>query len=224
VTIGADPTTGLVEVDIWSDVVCPWCYIGKRRFERAVTNGGGPVIARFRSFELNAGARPEADQTLAEMLSAKYGVSMERADAMNQRVTEVAATEGLEYQLDLARPANTFDAHRLIQLATSHGLQAEMVERLMAGYFTEGKRLGDHETLAELAAEVGLPENEVGDLLAGSHLSDEVREDEALAARLGINGVPFFVFDGRLGVSGAQPAEVLGEVLARARSEGGSEP
>jgi predicted DsbA family dithiol-disulfide isomerase len=201
-------------VEIWSDVVCPWCYIGKRRFEaaRAAFEHGDELELRWRSFELDPGASRVREQSSAEHLAGKYGMSVDQASAMNAQMTELAAGEGLEYHLDRTRGGNSFDAHRLIQLAREHDLQDAMKERLMRAYFTEGEAIGDPAVLARLAAEVGL---DAGPVLAGDACADAVREDEQLAIRIGIQGVPFFVLDRRLGVSGAQPAELLLQALGQ---------
>jgi predicted DsbA family dithiol-disulfide isomerase len=214
----AHPTPAPIRVDIWTDVVCPWCYIGKRRFEKARALFDGTVEVRYRSFELDS--RPRSlDRTLPEMLAAKYGVSLDQAMAMNRRVTEVAASEGLDYHLELARPTNTFDAHRLIHHAASVGLQEPMVERLKAAYFSEGQPIDDPATLARLGGEVGLDATEVEAMLASGRFSDEVRADQALAAELDIHGVPFFVIDRRYGISGAQDPTLIARVLTRTRDE-----
>src|SRR6185503_4391266 len=155
-------------VEVWSDIVCPWCYIGKRRLERALEMfpGRDAVEVRFRSFELDPGRPQRTDETLERMLSAKYGVSLEQARGMNDRVTRLAAEEGIPFRLDVARPGNTFDAHRLSHLARDQGLEAELMERLHAGYFCEGAAIGDPEALAGLAADVGLERDTVQALLA----------------------------------------------------------
>jgi predicted DsbA family dithiol-disulfide isomerase len=210
-----------MKVEIWSDVVCPWCYVGKRRFEKALAefDGRDSVQVVYRSFELNPAAERDEGGDLAGRLARKYGVSMEEAQAMNQRVTDAAAGEGVEFRLDVARPGNTFDAHRLLHLAASEGRQAEMKERLVRAYFTEGRAIGDVEVLGELAVEVGLDRARAAEVLGGDEFSDAVRRDEREAAQLGISGVPFFVFDRRYGVSGAQLAEVFSGALEHASSE-----
>jgi predicted DsbA family dithiol-disulfide isomerase len=210
-----------VKVEIWSDVVCPWCYIGKRRFESALAQfpQRGEVEITWRSFQLDPSALRDPDQTVTERLAGKYGVSLQQAAAMNERVSGLAAHEGLDYRLDQARGGNTFDAHRLIHLAASRGLQQEMEERLFHAYFTEGKAIGDVETLVALAAEVGLDTDEARTVLTGDAYADAVRADERRARVLGITGVPFFVLDEKYGVSGAQPAEVLREVLEQVWTE-----
>jgi predicted DsbA family dithiol-disulfide isomerase len=203
-------------VEIWSDVVCPWCYIGKRRFEAAVAAFGHEVDTVWRSFELDPGAPPTRDHTATEHLAAKYGMSVEQAQASHAQMTALAAQEGLEYHFDTARGGNSFDAHRLIHLAAAHGNQDEAKERLMRGYFTEGVAIGDREALVALAADIGLDADEARAALDGDAYADAVREDELLAQRIGIQGVPFFVLDRRLGVSGAQPAEVLVRAMEQA--------
>jgi predicted DsbA family dithiol-disulfide isomerase len=210
-----------LKVEIWSDVVCPWCYIGKRRLESALRQfeHRDEVEVTYRAFELNPHAEGDEGIGLEDRLARKYGVPLEEARAMNSRVTAVAVGDGLAYRLDIARPGNTFDAHRLIQMAQGEGRQGEMKERLMAAYFVEGRPIGNRETLLELAAEVGLDPERARALLDGDEFAAEVRADELEAAQLGISGVPFFVIDRRYGVSGAQPAEVLVGALDRAWSE-----
>ena len=201
-----------LKVEIWSDVVCPWCYIGKRRFETAAAQFDGEVEVTWRSFELDPHAPPVREHTATEHLAAKYGMSHEQAEASHAQMTALAAQEGLEYHFERARGGNSFDAHRLIHLATADGLQDEAMERVMRGYFTEGLPIGDREALVALAAELGLD----GSALDSDAYADAVREDEHLAQRIGIQGVPFFVLDRRYGVSGAQPAEILVQALEKA--------
>lgn len=210
-----------MKVEIWSDVVCPWCYIGKRRFEGALARfeHRNEVEVVYRSFELNPGSERAEPGTLEERLSRKYGVSLEQARAMNVRVSDAAAGEGLEYHLDAARPGNTFDAHRLIHLAAAEGRQAEMKERLLAAYFTEGRAIGDRNALVALAAEVGIGPEAVRETLDSDAYAGDVRADEREAGALGITGVPFFVLDRRYGVSGAQPSDLLLRALQQAWAE-----
>jgi predicted DsbA family dithiol-disulfide isomerase len=207
-----------LSVEIWSDVVCPWCYIGKRRFEAALERFAhrDDVEVSFRSFELDPEAPVTPEGSGAERLAAKYGVSLEEAQAMNARVTGVAAEDGLDFHLDIARGGNTFDAHRLLHLAAAHGLQVEAKERLMRAYFTEGEPISDRETLVRLVAEVGVDADEARAVLASDRYTAEVRDDEQLGAQLGIRGVPFFVLGRRYGVSGAQPADALLQALEQA--------
>jgi predicted DsbA family dithiol-disulfide isomerase len=204
-------------VEIWSDVVCPWCYVGKRRFEAALERFAhrDEVEVTWRSFELDPTAPPERTVSSAEHLASKYGMSVEQAEQSNAQMTELAASEGLEYRLDRTRGGNSFDAHRLLHLAKAQGLQDAMKERLMRAYFTEGAAIGDAETLARLASEAGVDPSE----LTGEAFADAVHADEELAARIGIRGVPYFVLDRRYGVSGAQPSELLLQALEKAWEE-----
>jgi predicted DsbA family dithiol-disulfide isomerase len=212
--MGSMPLT----VEIWSDVVCPWCYIGKRRFESALARfpHADEVEVTFRSFELDPSAPVQSEGSGPERLPAKYGVTVDEARAMNARVTEVAAGEGLEYDLDSTRSGNTFDAHRLLHLAAAHGVQPEAKERLMEAYFSEGEPISDPDALVRLVASVGVPEDEARAVLEGDRFAAEVRDDEQLGAQLGIRGVPFFVLGRRYGVSGAQPADALLGALGQA--------
>jgi predicted DsbA family dithiol-disulfide isomerase len=203
-------------VEIWSDVVCPWCYIGKRRFEAALTEFPHEVETVWRSFELDPGAPATREHTATEHLAAKYGMSLEQAEASHAQMTELAAQEGLEYHFDTARGGNSFDAHRLIHFAAAHGKQAEAQERVMRAYFTEGVAIADREALVALAADLGLDPDEARAVLESDAYADAVRADERLAQRIGIHGVPFFVLGRRYGVSGAQPAEILVKALEQA--------
>lgn len=210
-----------MKVEIWSDVVCPWCYVGKRQFEEALGRFGhaDDVRVTWRSFELDPSSPPEVGMSMDRILERKYGMTAEQARAANGRMTSLAAGLGLEYHLDKVRAGNTFDAHRLIHLAATHGLGGVLKERLLAAYFTEGRSIGDHATLTELATEVGLDPGEVGATLAGHAFAAEVRADEARASALGATGVPFFVIDERFGVAGAQGADALLGALERAWGE-----
>ena len=207
-----------MDIEIWSDVICPWCYIGKRRFEQALEQfpHRDAVIVRWHSFELDPDAPQQYAGTLNEMLAEKYETTPQQAAQMNQRVSALAAEVGLDYQLDQARPGNTFNAHRLLHLAAKRGVQPAVTERLMRAYFTEGQSIGDSETLARLASEAGLDANEARATLADDAFADEVRADERRAAMLGIHGVPFVAIDARYGVSGAQPTEVFLKALETA--------
>jgi predicted DsbA family dithiol-disulfide isomerase len=207
-----------MNVEIWSDVVCPWCYIGKRRFERALASFAHPqeVTVTYRSFELAPDAPAQRTGTHAEHLAGKYGMTIAEAEQANRTMTQRAAGDGLEFRFDLIRGGNTFDAHRLLQLAKDHGLQPEMKERLMRATFTEGLPIADKPTLARLAADAGLPAAEAQAVLDGDAYTGAVRADEQQAVRYGITGVPFFAADGKYAVAGAQPAEVLLRLLQQA--------
>jgi predicted DsbA family dithiol-disulfide isomerase len=208
-----------VHVEIWSDIACPWCYVGKRRFEAALAayEHREEVRVTWRSFELDPYAPREREQDGATHLAEKYGTSREEAQAMQRRMTEIAARDGLSFRFDIALGGNTFDAHRLLHLAAAHGSQDALKERLMRAYLSEGELIGDRVTLQRLGVEVGLAQDEVRDTLATDRFAAEVREDERTAASLGIHAVPFFVVDRAMGASGAQPPEALVEVLRRAR-------
>ncbi|HXV91917.1 MAG TPA: DsbA family oxidoreductase [Pseudonocardia sp.] len=204
-----------MQVEIWSDVVCPWCAIGKRRFEAALARfpHRDEVRVRWRSFELDPSAPREREGSLSEHLAAKYGTTREQAEAMQEHLTATAAGEGWTFHFGRARSGNTFDAHRLLHLAAERGVQDAVKERFLAAYLSDGEPIGDPETLVRLASEAGLDTGEARAVLDGDRYAAEVRGDEAQARAYGITGVPFFVVDGRYGVSGAQPADVLLEVL-----------
>jgi predicted DsbA family dithiol-disulfide isomerase len=208
-------------VEIWSDIACPWCYVGKRRIEAALEKfpHRDAVTVTWRAFELDPGAppvRPEAPY--AERLGKKYGTGAAQAQGMVDRMTEVARADGLDFRFDRIRPGNTFDAHRLIHLAGERGVQDAVKERFLRAYMTEGEAIGDRETLVRLATEAGLDAGEAREVLDSDRYAREVRADEAEASAHGIRGVPFFVL-GRYGVSGAQPAELLLQALTRAWEE-----
>jgi predicted DsbA family dithiol-disulfide isomerase len=210
-----------MRVEIWSDVVCPWCFIGKRRFEDALSRfaHAAEVEVVWRSFELDPSAPFSNGVDNAARLAAKYGVSREEAEGMLDRMTRVADDEGLAFRLDIARSGRTYDAHRLIHLAAEHGLQGELKEALLSAYQEKGQHIADPDVLTRVAIEVGLDAGEVQDVLSTNRYGDEVRADETEAHDIGVQGVPFFVFDRRYAVSGAQPSDVLLEVLQRAWDE-----
>jgi predicted DsbA family dithiol-disulfide isomerase len=210
-----------VLVEIWSDVVCPWCYIGKRRFEAALARfeHRDEVEVRWRSLELDPRASTSGDRALAPHLAAKYGVDAAEAAAMIDRITEAAAGEGLAYRLDQARPTGTFDAHRLLHLAHERQVQDRLHERLFAAYCCEGRHLADADTLVELAVDSGLDAEEARHVLATDAYADQVRADEAAGSRLGLTGVPFFVADRRVAAAGAHPSDNLLQLLESAWAE-----
>jgi predicted DsbA family dithiol-disulfide isomerase len=210
-----------MRVDIWSDVVCPWCYIGKRRLETALAEfaHAGDVEIEWHSFELDPHAPAVVEGDPAARLAAKYGMSRDEAVANQARLTSLAAEEGLAFRLADSRSGNTFDAHRLLHLAADRGVQGQAKERLLAAYLTEGEAIGDPETLVRLVSEAGVDPEEARLVLASDKYADAVRADERRAQDLGITGVPFFVMGGRYAVPGAQPAELLLEALNRAWDE-----
>jgi predicted DsbA family dithiol-disulfide isomerase len=204
-----------VNVDIWSDIACPWCYIGKRRFEEALARfpQADEVTVTWRSFELDPEAPAQRAGDPDAALAEKYGMTLEQAQDARAQLAATAADDGLEMHLDIQRPGNTFDAHRLIHLAAQHGLQDAMKQRLMRAYFVEGELVSDHETLIALGADVGLDSDEVRVTLEGDRFADAVRADEATAEKLGISAVPTFIVDHSLGLSGAHPPAQLLEFL-----------
>lgn len=202
-------------------MVCPWCYVGKRRFESAL--GAFPhrdrVEVHWRSFELDPRAPRRRDGDRIEHLATKYRIPRDQAEAMDRQITEAARGVGLEFQLARTQGGNSFDAHRLLHLAADHGLADELKERLLSGYFSEGEPIGDPAALARLAVEAGLPAAEIDQVLAGDRYAEAVRADERHARALGATAVPFFVIDETYGIAGAQPPEVFTNVLERAWSE-----
>jgi predicted DsbA family dithiol-disulfide isomerase len=209
-----------MRVEIWSDVVCPWCYIGKRRFESALAEfeHAEEIEVSWRSFELDPAAPAEREGDYATRIATKYGISRAQAEANIARLVDAGGGEDIDMRFDLSRPGNTFDAHRLLHLAASHGVQGALKERLMRATFSEGEPIGDPAALRRLASEVGLDDDEVAAVLDGDAFALEVRADERRALELGISGVPFFVIDGRYGVSGAQSPDVLLDALQQAWS------
>jgi predicted DsbA family dithiol-disulfide isomerase len=209
-----------VKIEVWSDVVCPWCYIGKRRLQHALArfDHAGEVEVTWRSFQLDPSHRRGDNQPTTEMLSGKYGVPAAQAAQMQERVTSIAAEEGLTYHLDRSLTANTFDAHRLTHFAASRGLADGIHERLFQAALTDGEAVDDTGTLVRIGTDAGLPADEVRKVLDGDAYADEVRDDIRTARALGANGVPFFVFDRTYGISGAQPIEVFLATLEKAAS------
>ena len=206
-----------MKVEIWSDVVCPWCYVGKRNLEAALAEfpHADQVEIEWRSFELDPTTPARVELSMDEVLERKYGMSPEQASTANAQMTTLAASVGLDYHLDRVQIGNTFDAHRLLHLAAASGVGGALKERLLRAYFTEGRSVSDHGSLAELAAEVGLDPARVSEVLASDDYAADVRADEARAVELGSTGVPFFVLDGRFAVPGAQPPDVLLRLLQR---------
>ena len=204
-----------MDVEIWSDIACPWCYVGKRRFEAALErfDHADEVNVTWRSFELDPEAPPERSGDPAANLAAKYGMSVEQARTAQEQLARTAAADGIDMRYDIQRQGLTFDGHRIIHLAAMHGLQDAMKERLMRAYFTEGALVSDHDTLVRLAGEVGLDADETRATLGSDRFADDVRADELLARRMNISAVPTFVVDRALGASGAQPPEQLLELL-----------
>ncbi|MCK1817558.1 DsbA family oxidoreductase [Streptomyces sp. XM4011] len=207
-----------MRIDVWSDVVCPWCYIGKRRLESALARyeDAAGVEVRWHSFQLDPAHPAGLREPTAAMLARKMGAGPEQVREMQQRVTELAAAEGLRYDLDRSISVNTLDAHRLLQFADREGLGGAAHERLLAAHLCEGETVDDIETLVRLGVEAGLAETETRRVLESGAYADEVAADVAEARRIGVSGVPFFVLDGAYGVSGAQPVDTFLHALRTA--------
>ncbi|TVQ87925.1 MAG: DsbA family oxidoreductase [Deltaproteobacteria bacterium] len=209
-----------VQVQIWSDVLCPWCAIGLTHLDEALVGLHEEVEIVWRSFELDPSSPRVSAESLSEALGRKYGRSPSEIDAMMSRVTEVGASRGLRLDFSNARPGNSFDAHRLLHLAKEHGVQMALKRALFQAYFSDGVAIGDPVALASIAESVGLPPDLVEEVLRSDRYAEEVRADEAQARSFGIRSVPTFVFGGRVAVSGAQPAEVLRQAMAKATTLG----
>jgi predicted DsbA family dithiol-disulfide isomerase len=207
-----------VQIEVWSDVVCPWCYIGKRRLETALERfpHRDQVEVTWRSFQLDPTVPEGETHPTLPALAAKYGASVDQMAANMKRVEDVAAAEGLEYHLAEGISGNTVRAHELLHLAGERGLQGAMKERLLHAHFEEGRSVFDVDSLVALGVEVGLDETEIRAALADRRYRAAVDQDAATAQALGATGVPFFVVDRRYGAAGAQPAELLLQVLERA--------
>ncbi|MGI4873969.1 MAG: DsbA family oxidoreductase [Janthinobacterium lividum] len=215
-----------MKVEIWSDVVCPFCYVGKRKFEKALAQFAhrSDVQVEWRSFELTPDFEPTPGESIHALLAKKKGVSESEGRRMNEQMTQIAKEVGLDYQFHKTIPANTFLAHQLIHFGAHHGQQDATKERLMAAYYLEGQNLNEVDTLTKLAAEIGLdPDAARQALLAGTY-AHYVRRDEYEAQQIGVRGVPFFVFDDKYAVSGAQPSEVFAEVMDKVWQEAHPQP
>jgi predicted DsbA family dithiol-disulfide isomerase len=208
-----------IKVDIWSDIACPWCYIGKRKFERGAELFDGDVEVEYHSFELSPDTPVDFEGSEVEFLAGHKRIPEQVARQMIERVTGIAEQVGLHYDYDALQHTNTVKAHELLQFAKTKGLQLELKERLLKAYFEEGRHVGRDEDLADLAAEAGLDREEALAALRANRYLPAVRADQDLAREYGIQGVPFFVIDGKYGVSGAQEAETFANVLQQVRIE-----
>ncbi|MET1030677.1 DsbA family oxidoreductase [Domibacillus tundrae] len=208
-----------MKVEIWSDFACPFCYIGKRRFEEAAAQFDENIKVEFRSFELDPQAPKKADEDVHSMLAKKYGMTREKAKAMNDQLTAQAKEVGLEYNMDTLILANTHDAHRLSHFAKEKGKMNEFTERVLKAYFTESKHIADFDLLAGWAEEAGLVKEEAMDVLKSGKYSDRVRADQEEAREIGVEGVPFFVFNEKYAVSGAQSVEAFSQVLEKVAAD-----
>lgn len=210
-----------MKIEIWSDFVCPFCYIGKRRLELALDKFEykNEVKVVFRSFELDPNAKKEYSENIHELIAKKYSIPLEQAKASNNKLVNQAKELGLNYNFDDLQPTNTFDAHRLVHYAKSENKINELTERLLKAYFVDSLNLSDHEVLSKLALEIGLDVNKALSILKSDKYTSDVRADEELASNIGVTGVPFFVFNNKYAVSGAQPPELLLEVLEKVKNE-----
>jgi predicted DsbA family dithiol-disulfide isomerase len=214
-----DTSTSPIKVDIWSDVQCPWCYIGKRKFEAGAAAFGGSVEVEYHSFELAPDTPVDFDGSPVDYLSQRKGIPVQQVTEMLANVTGIAASVGLDYDYDHVHQTNTIKAHELIHYAKSQGRQLDMKERLLKAYFVDGRHVGRIEDLADVAAEIGLDRAEVVRVLTDETFLADVKADVAQATEYGIQGVPFFVFEGKYGVSGAQDATTFANVLEQVRTE-----
>lgn len=220
----ADGVTDAIKIDVWSDIACPWCYIGKRNLESGLAEVAGDddaprVEVTYHSFELAPDTPVDFDGSELDFLAGHKGMAAEQVEQMLARVTEVAAGAGLDYRFDILKHTNTVKAHELIHHAKAQGRQLEMTERLLQAYFTEGRHVGRVDDLVDLAVEVGLDADGAREALESDRHVADVRRDQEQARAYGINGVPFFVIDGRYGVSGAQPPEAFAQVTRQVWAE-----
>lgn len=208
-----------IKVDIWSDIACPWCFIGKRKFESAAAAFPGDVVVEYHSFELSPDTPTDFEGREVDYLASHKGIAPEQAEAMLGNVVSIAESVGLHYDFDALHHANTVKAHQLVHYAKSKGAQIDMKERLLRAYFEDGRNLGHLDVLADIGAEAGFDRADVLRSLEGDEFLADVRADQAQAAEYGINGVPFFVFEGKYGVSGAQDPAVFRNVLDTVAAE-----
>lgn len=216
-----------MKIEVWSDFVCPFCYIGKRRLEEAIAQfpGKDQVEVEFKSFELDPNAQTYSGTGINEALAKKYGMSIEEAKRANEGIGSQAAEVGLTFNFDEMKPTNTFDAHRLAKFAATVGKEKEMTEKLLASYFTESKLISDHDVLVEIAQTAGIEKEETLAVLNDStKYANDVRIDEALAQQMGVTGVPFFVINQKYSISGAQPTETFRRALQQVWEEEGNAP
>ncbi|OZU88983.1 disulfide bond formation protein DsbA [Virgibacillus indicus] len=215
-----------MKIEVWSDFVCPFCYIGKRRLENAMNDFSNrdAITVEYKSYQLDPTAEYVPGESFYETFSNKKGMPIDQVKAMNQQLKQQAEEVGLDYNFDDMKHANTFDAHRVAKLAAEQGKGKEMTERLLYAYFTESKLISDHATLVELAEEVGLSKEDVEHVLTENNYTKAVQADIDIAQQIGVQGVPFFVFNEKYAVSGAQPPEVFSEVLEKVWEEENEKP
>jgi predicted DsbA family dithiol-disulfide isomerase len=210
-----------VQIDVWADVVCPWCYIGKRRLEQAVAESAHPadVAVTYHAYELDPNVPRGDGTTVLQWLADRYGTDLDGAREIAERPATIGRPDGVDIDVDRQIRANSFDAHRMVALGLAQGgpaLQAAVLERLFSAHFSEGKEIDDIETLQRLGGEAGLDGRRLSSVLAEDDFADQVREDEAAAEDIGIAGVPFFMANRRVGLSGAHSAEVIGQLIESA--------
>ncbi|MGH8826062.1 MAG: DsbA family oxidoreductase [Jiangellaceae bacterium] len=208
-----------ISVHVWSDIACPWCFIGKRRFEKGVEQFGGEVTLEYHSFELAPDTPVDFEGSEIDFLAGHKGMPKARVTEMLEQMTQLAAGEGLAYDFDSLRHTKTLKAHQVLHHAKAKGLQLELIEKLFSAYFEQGRHVGHDDDLVALATEVGLDADEVRRVLSEGTYADAVEEDIATARSLGVNGVPFYVIDGKYGVSGAQAPETFAGALQRVAQE-----
>jgi predicted DsbA family dithiol-disulfide isomerase len=212
-----------MKIEVWSDYVCPFCYIGKRRLEEAISSTGlaQNIDVQFKAYELDPNSSAISDKSTYEMLAEKYQTTLEAAKQMTSSVKKQAESVGLEYDFDRIKPANTFDAHRIVKWAAAQGKPAEASERLLKAYFIDVQEIGRHEVLLNLIEEIGLDRTQAAKVLASDDYAAEVRQDIQEGMSLGVQGVPFFVINRKYAISGAQPAEAFAEALRKVAEEEG---
>lgn len=212
-----------MKIEVWSDYVCPFCYIGKRRLEEAIesTGLGDKVEVVFKAFELDPNSPATSNETMQEVLAGKYNISIEEAKGMTDNVVTQAESVGLKYDFSTMKPANTFKAHRLAKLAEQEGLGAEIAEQLLQAYFIESKQIGLDEELIDLCEKVGISKERAEEVLNSEEFTEDVKADITEAGQIGVQGVPFFVINRKYAISGAQPAETFAEALQKVAEEEG---
>ncbi len=215
-----------MKIEIWSDYVCPFCYIGKRKLEEAMATTGlaENIDIQFKAYQLDPNTPAVSDKTTYEMLAEKYRTTPEGAKQMTQSVQQQAQTVGLEYDFDRIKPTNTFDAHRLAKWAEVQGKPAEVSERLLKAYFIEAQTIGQHEVLLNIAEELGLDRMQAAEILSSNAYASEVSQDIQEGMSIGVQGVPFFVINRKYAISGAQPSEIFAEALRKVAEEEGISP
>ncbi len=204
----------MITIEVWSDINCPFCYIGKRHLELALKSFPGQFKVEWKSFELDPSSQPEKGVSQVDLIAQKYGKDRSWVIQMNKNITEMAKQTGLDFKMDQLVPANSFNAHRLIHFAKSSGKQDEMKEALLKARFVDGLDIADFVVLAKVGTDLGLIKADVDGLLGSDNYSEDVRSDEQLASKLGIRGVPFFIINKKYTLSGAQPVDTFREVLS----------